>query len=60
MISNNDDRMVQSIKRLLHEDIGASWRDRYENEDEARDAWLTSAHPRDGFKDFSSRKKQWG
>ena len=60
MISNNDQRMVQGIKRLLHEDIGLSWRDRYENEEEARDSWLTSAHPKDGFKDFLSRKEQRG
>jgi len=56
MIAKNDARMVQGIKRLLHEDIGMSWLDRYENEDEARATWLTSAHPREGFKDFLSRK----
>lgn len=56
MIAKNDARMVQGIKRLLHEDIGMGWRERYDNEDEARATWLTSAHPREGFKDFLSRK----
>jgi enoyl-CoA hydratase/carnithine racemase len=55
-IAKNDARMVQGIKRLLHEDIGLGWRERYDNEEEARATWLTSAHPRDGFKDFLARK----
>jgi len=58
MIAQNDTRMVQGIKRLLHEDIGMHWRERYDNEEEARATWLTSAHPREGFKDFLSRKGQ--
>ena len=56
MIAKNDTRMVQGIKRLLHEDIGLHWQERYHNEEEARATWLTSAHPREGFKDFLSRK----
>jgi hypothetical protein len=56
MIAGNDGRMVQGIKRLLHEDIGLAWRDRYDNEERARATWLTSAHPREGFKDFLQRK----
>jgi enoyl-CoA hydratase/carnithine racemase len=56
MIAKNDPRMVQGIKRLLHEDIGLTWRERYENEEEARATWLTSAPPREGFKDFLTRK----
>src|SRR5262247_4160832 len=55
MIAKNDARMVQGIKRLLHEDIGMSLRDRYDNEESARATWLTSEHPREGFKDFLSR-----
>jgi len=55
-IARNDGRMVQGIKRLVHEDIGLSWRERYDNEETARATWLTSAHPRDGFKDFLARK----
>jgi len=58
MIAANDTRMVQGIKRLLHEDIGMGWRERYDNEETARATWLTSAHPREGFKDFLTRKGQ--
>jgi enoyl-CoA hydratase/carnithine racemase len=56
MIAANDGRMVQGIKRLLHEDIGLGWHERYKNEEQARATWLTSSHPREGFKDFLSRK----
>jgi 2-(1,2-epoxy-1,2-dihydrophenyl)acetyl-CoA isomerase len=55
-IAKNDARMVQGIKRLLHEDIGLGWRERYDNEEQARATWLTSAPPREGFKDFLARK----
>jgi enoyl-CoA hydratase/carnithine racemase len=58
MIAGNDTRMVQGIKRLLHEDIGLGWQERYDNEEHARTTWLTSAHPREGFKDFLTRKGQ--
>jgi enoyl-CoA hydratase/carnithine racemase len=60
MIAANDARMVQGIKRLLHEDIGMGWREQYDNEDMARATWLTSSHPREGFKDFLTRKGQRG
>lgn len=56
MIARNDARMVQGIKRLVHEDIGMPFRERYDNEERARASWLTSAHPRDGFRDFLERK----
>ncbi|MGA8381180.1 MAG: enoyl-CoA hydratase/isomerase family protein [Stellaceae bacterium] len=56
MIAKNDARMVQGIKRLLHEQIGDGWRDRYASEEDARASWLEAGHPRDGFKDFLSRK----
>jgi enoyl-CoA hydratase/carnithine racemase len=55
-IAKNDARMVQGIKRLLHQDVGLGWRERYDNEEEARASWLTSSHPRDGFRDFLARK----
>ena len=55
-IAKNDARMVQGIKRLLHEGAGLSWHERYELEDEARATWLQAGHPRDGFKDFLARK----
>ena len=57
-IAGNDARMVQGIKRLLHEDIGMAWREQYDNEETARATWLTSSHPREGFKDFLTRKGQ--
>jgi 2-(1,2-epoxy-1,2-dihydrophenyl)acetyl-CoA isomerase len=57
MIAKNDARMVRGIKRLLHEQIGMDWRERYDNEEEARGTWLAAGHPREGFKDFLSRKK---
>jgi 2-(1,2-epoxy-1,2-dihydrophenyl)acetyl-CoA isomerase len=55
-IAKNDARMVQGIKRILHEDIGMPWRERYDNEENARATWLTSAPVREGFKDFLARK----
>jgi enoyl-CoA hydratase/carnithine racemase len=58
MIAGNDARMVQGIKRLLHEDIGLGWHERYNNEEHARATWLSATHPREGFKDFLSRKGQ--
>ena len=56
LISENDVRMVQGIKRLLHEDIGMNWRERYDNERAARGTYLKANHPREGFKEFLSRK----
>ena len=55
-IAKNDARMVQGIKRLLHDGIGAGWRERYANEEDARGSWLSAGHPREGFKDFLGRK----
>ena len=56
LISQNDTRMVQGIKRLLHEDIGMDWRGRYDNEQTARKTYLKANSPREGFKDFLARK----
>jgi 2-(1,2-epoxy-1,2-dihydrophenyl)acetyl-CoA isomerase len=56
MIAKNDPRMVQGIKRLLHEGRGLDWRGRYDLEDDARATYLSAGHPRDGFKDFLARK----
>ena len=56
MIAKNDARMVQGLKRLLHEQIGMGWRERYDHEEQARATWLLAGHPREGFKDFLSRK----
>src|SRR5258707_1852707 len=60
MIAKNDPRMVQGIKRLLHEGMGLDWRGRYDLEDEARATWLAAGHPREGFKDFLARKPARG
>jgi len=57
-IAKNDARMVQGIKRLLHEEIGMGWRDRFNTEEDARATWLSAGHPREGFKDFLGRKGQ--
>jgi len=59
-IAKNDARMVQGIKKLLHEGAGMNWRERYDLEDEARGTWLLAGHPRDGFKDFLARKGRRG
>lgn len=56
LISENDPRMVQGIKRLLHENVGRDWRGRYDNEQDARKSRLKSNHPREGFKEFLNRK----
>src|ERR1700751_5802122 len=58
MIAKNDARMVQGIKRLLHEQMGMGWRDRFNTEEDARATWLSAGHPREGFKDFLERKGQ--
>jgi len=55
-IAKNDSRMVQGLKRLLHEGAGLSLQGRYDLEDQARATWLQAGHPRDGFKDFLARK----
>ena len=56
MIAKNDARMVQGIKRLLHDGMGMDWRGRYNLEDDARASWLAAGHPREGFRDFLERK----
>lgn len=60
MIAKNDARMVQGIKRLLHEQIGMGWRDCYATEEDARGTWLLAGHPREGFKEFLGRKPAAG
>ena len=60
MIAKNDARMVQGIKRLLHEQIGMGWRDCYATEEDARATWLLAGHPREGFKEFLGRKPPAG
>ena len=55
-IAANDPRMVQGIKRLLDDDVGMSWRDRFDAEQNARKNKLKANSPREGFKAFLERK----
>jgi enoyl-CoA hydratase/carnithine racemase len=55
-IAANDARMVQGIKKLLHDGIGMAWRERYESEQSARKNKLKPNSPREGFKAFLERK----
>src|SRR5882672_1312110 len=55
-ISENDPRMVQGIKRLLNDDVGMAWRERFDAEQNARKNKLKANSPREGFKAFLERK----
>ena len=56
LISENDPRMVQGIKRLLNDDVGLGWRERFDAEQNARRSKLKPNSPREGFKAFLERK----
>lgn len=55
-IARHDPRMVQGIKRLLHQGIARSYRERLDLEREARRTTLREPPPQEGFRDFLSRK----
>ncbi|MGZ8424581.1 MAG: enoyl-CoA hydratase/isomerase family protein [Candidatus Binatia bacterium] len=55
-IGDNDPRMVQGIKRLLDDGVGAPWRERFDAEQNARKNKLKANSPREGFKAFLERK----
>lgn len=55
-IAGNDARMVQGIKELMIDDIGASFRGMYDNEAQARAGKLSATPVEEGFKDFVARK----
>ena len=55
-ITENDPRMVQGIKRLLNDDVGLGWRERFDAEQNARKTRLKANSPREGFKAFLERK----
>jgi 2-(1,2-epoxy-1,2-dihydrophenyl)acetyl-CoA isomerase len=55
-IGENDPRMVQGIKKLVDDDVGAPWRERFDNENNARKNKLKANSPREGFKAFLERK----
>ena len=52
----NDARMVQGIKELLIDDVGASFRGMYDNEADARAGKLSATPVEEGFKAFVDRK----
>jgi enoyl-CoA hydratase len=55
-IAENDPRMVQGIKKLLDDDVGMAWRERFDAEHNARKGKLKANSPREGFKAFLERK----
>ena len=55
-IAANDPRMVQGIKKLLDDGVGAPWRERFDNEQNARKNKLKANSPKEGFKAFLDRK----
>ena len=55
-IAANDSRMVQGIKALMIEDIGADWEQMYRNELEAQAGDLAPTPITEGFKAFLSRR----
>jgi enoyl-CoA hydratase len=56
LIAANDGRMVQGIKELMIEDVGATWRRMYDNELGAQSGKLRGTPVKEGFKDFLQRK----
>ena len=56
LIAANDGRMVQGIKDLMIEDVGATWRRMYDNELGAQSGKLRGTPVKEGFKDFLQRK----
>ena len=56
LIAGNDPRMVQGIKRLMIEDIGAGWRQMMNNERDALRNELQPGPALEAFDEFLSRK----
>lgn len=56
MIANSHPVMVQGIKRLLHQGLSMGLSDRYQIERDATTTWMHPVNPREGFKDFLTRK----
>lgn len=55
-IAGNDPRMVQGVKELMIQDVGAGWREMYDNELEAQAGKLSPTSVEEGFKEFLDRK----
>jgi enoyl-CoA hydratase len=58
-IAKNDHRMVQGIKRLLHEGLERGYHERYLLEKQARASDLKETPPEQGFKEFLDRKRAY-
>lgn len=56
-IAKNDAQMVQAVKMLLHQDVGAGLRDRFNNEYEALRTKLKVKVPSESFAWFRERKQ---
>ena len=56
LIAANDERMVQGIKELMIDDVGAGFRQMHDNEVVARDTKLAATTVEEGFKEFLDRK----
>ena len=56
LIAANDQRMVQGVKQLLIDGIGAYWEPMYIAETKAIQTWLAPTPVLEGFKDFLQRK----
>lgn len=55
-IAENDPRMVQGIKELMIEDVGAGWLQMFQGEMDAQDGKLQPTPALEGFKEFLNRK----
>ena len=55
-IAANDARIIQGIKELMIDDVGAEWEQMYNNEVQAREGKLKSPPVLEGFKEFLDRK----
>ena len=55
-IAENNDRMVQGVKELMINDIGAAWNQMFQNELDAQDGKLAPTPVLEGFKPFLDRK----
>ncbi len=57
-IAANDAKTVQTIKEILNQDIGMSWREMLLNEADTVSRSLKATPPREMFKDFLERKSR--
>ncbi len=55
-IAENDPRMVQGIKELMIDDVGAGWEQMFRGEMDAQDGKLQPTPALEGFREFLDRK----